>query len=401
MIEGYNIICFAPNDWWAGNPSCTTHIMQRLAQRNKVLFINPFSSDLGGGIRRGFLSRLVRKCKSVVKCLRQPEKNLYVYSPLFLPMQGNPIIDQINNYLLMVQLKLICHYLKMSDVILWMENVRAADMMRWFNSLLTVYHVSDLFSKCKYTANKAVLEKREAYITARSDLLICVSRLLFDMKSRHHNNVHYLPHGVDFECFRKAEEQSLMLDEIKDIPRPIAGYFGTMTNNNDIDMLVYCARQLPHVSFVFAGQITGGDYRELLSLPNVYHLGRLPYEKIPALNANFDVCMLQWKVTDWIRNCNPLKLFEYMASGKPIVSVEINEVVDNYANLVSVAYSKEEYCQAISNELALDSTERRKARIEAAARHGWDSHVEIISGLMEQTIRERYRMTESERPKCQ
>jgi glycosyltransferase involved in cell wall biosynthesis len=151
---------------------------------------------------------------------------------------------------------------------------------------------------------------------------------------------------------------------------------------------------------VFAGQITGGDYRELLSLPNVYHLGRVPYEKIPILNTNFDVCLLQWKVTDWIRNCNPLKLFEYMASGKPIVSVEINEVVDNYAGLVSVAYSKEEYCRAISDELAQDTAERRKARIEIAAQHGWDAHIEIISGLIEQTMKKRSAQEESGMPKC-
>jgi glycosyltransferase involved in cell wall biosynthesis len=137
---------------------------------------------------------------------------------------------------------------------------------------------------------------------------------------------------------------------------------------------------------VFAGQITGGDYSELLQMPNVYHLGRLPYEKIPSLCAGFDVCMLQWKITEWIKHCNPLKLFEYMASGRPIVSVYIDEVVEKYSDVLSIANNKKKFCDAITWELHNDTTERRNTRIEIAEQHSWDSHIDKLSQIMMDTI---------------
>jgi glycosyltransferase involved in cell wall biosynthesis len=158
-----------------------------------------------------------------------------------------------------------------------------------------------------------------------------------------------------------------------------------MTAHNDIELLLWCARNLPDVSFVFAGQITGGDYSGLKRLDNVYFLGRIPYEKIPKLCASFDVCMLQWKMNEWIRCCNPLKMFEYMASGKPIVSVPIEEA-KQYSDIISIAHSKEQFAEAIRWELQNDTTERARKRIEIAKNHSWDEHVEKISELIENTI---------------
>jgi glycosyltransferase involved in cell wall biosynthesis len=158
-----------------------------------------------------------------------------------------------------------------------------------------------------------------------------------------------------------------------------------MTAYNDIELLLWCAQKLPDVSFVFAGQITGGDYSELKKLSNVYFLGRVPYEKIPQLCADFDVCMLQWKMDEWIESCNPLKMFEYMASGRPIVSVPIKEAMQ-YSDIISIAHNKEEFCKAIRWELQNDTVERSRKRVEIAGKHSWDNHVEKLSDLITQTM---------------
>lgn len=388
MLEGREIICFAPNDWWTMNPSCTTHIMLRLARKNKVLFVNPFSSDLSGGPgnRRGLPARVIRKAKSIAKFLRRPYKNLFVFSPVFVPFHGGRVGDELNNRLLKIQIKSVCRLIGISRPILWMENPRAADLMNLFEPEMIIYHVSDLFSECGYIGNREILKKREQEISGKSDLLICVSQSLYELKASQRANVRYLPHGVDFELFHRAAQKEKPLSELAGIPGPIAGYFGTMTANNDIELLEYCVEKLSDVSFVFAGQITGGDYSRLLKMPNFHHLGRLPYEKIPALCVNLDVCLLQWRKGRWIENCNPLKLFEYMASGKPIVSVPINEVVNKYSELVSVAATKEEFCEAIRWELNNDTQSRAQARERLARQHNWDNHVEIISGWIAERV---------------
>lgn len=387
MIEDYDIICFAPTDWWGMNPSCTTHIIQNLIKKNRVLYINPFSSDLFGATKRGIVGRLIRKLKSLVKFLRRPEKNLYVFSPIFLPIQSKRIIGALNNCLIKLQIKILCLLLRIFRPILWLENLRAADALEWFKPLIVVYHVSDLFEECSYTGNKNILREREQKIRTKSDLLICVSKKLYETKAAQRDNVFYLPHGVDFELFRKAaDSDNNPIKELSSVPRPIAGYYGTLTALNDIEMLHYCATRLRDVSFVLAGQITGGDYRELSKLPNVYFLGRLPYEKIPSLCACFDVCLLLWKMSKWIQFCNPLKFFEYMASGKPIVSVSIAEIAENYSDIVSVAETKQEFCRAITWELNNDTPERAYRRIEIAEQHSWNNHVEHLSQLLSNAI---------------
>lgn len=387
VIKGQNIVCFAPSDWWGMNPSCTTHIMQKLARKNKVLYINPFGSDLFGASKKRITSRLFRKLKSLAKFLKRMQGNLYVFSPVFLPLQGKRSIDAINNFLLKFQVKMVCSFLRMSKPVLWLENVRAANLLESFQPIATIYHVSDLFAEDEYTANKEVLRQRERKITQASDLLICVSRRLYEAKSAIRDNVFYLPHGVDFELFRKAANNGdNSFAELADVPRPIAGYYGTMTAYNDIELLEYCAARLRDVSFVLAGEVTGGNYEQLSKQPNIYLLGRVPYQQIPTLCACFDVCLLQWKMSKWIRFCNPLKFFEYMASGKPIVSIPIDEITENYSDIVSVARSKEEFCNAITWELNNDTHERVYRRIEAAKEHTWDNHIERLSRIIKTTI---------------
>lgn len=396
MLQNQNIICFAPGDWWGMNPSCTTHIMKRLAEKNKVIYINPISSDLFGMSRKKKrVARIIRKLKSVIKLFRRVNHNLYVVSPIFLPVQGTLLPDRVNNALITMQLKFLRFFLKVKKPILWIENVRVADFISHFNQQLVVYHVSDRFDECSYIHNKEKLRLREATISQKSDLIVCVSKKLYEWKKDSDAKVHYLPHGVDFDLFREAGEQNICLEELDKIPKPIAGYFGTMTAKNDIELLLYCAHKLPDVSFVFAGQITGGDYSELLQKPNVYYLGRLPYEKIPFLCAGFDVCMLQWKMSEWIRSCNPLKMLEYMASGKPIVSVEIKEAVQ-YSDIISVAHNKEQFCRLIQWELLNDTPERARRRVEVARKHSWEKHVEELSDLIIEALAKKRNVKEVE-----
>jgi glycosyltransferase involved in cell wall biosynthesis len=365
--------------------------MKRFASANRVLYINPFSSDLLGrggndkSIHKGLWGRIGRKFRSMLKWLRHPEKNLYVFSPLFIPIQGRRWCDVINNVLLRLQLWPIYTILMTRKKILWMENIRAADLIGDVKAQCVVYHVSDLFAKDSYSCGSDIRHSRERLVTELSDVIICVSRRLYEDKQSENVNCLYLPHGVDFFRFRKAEENRCRYERIQDIPKPIAGYFGTMTAHNDIDLLFHCASNLPNVSFVLAGQITGGDYSELAKLPNVHLLGKIPYEQIPDLCADFDVCMLQWKMSDWIRSCNPLKLFEYMASGKPIVSVDIEEV-RQYRDIVSIAASPEEFRQALLWELQHDTPQRREKRIDTAKDHDWERHVEIISDWIQKHI---------------
>jgi glycosyltransferase involved in cell wall biosynthesis len=383
-LEGQEILCFAPSDWWGMNPSCTTHIMRRLAGANRILYINPFSSDLLGvskGKRKGFSQRLVRKAKSLSRWLRKPQAGLSVFSPLFIPIQGKRFADAVNNRLLLGQIRAACRLSGLQHPILWLENIRAADLLPFFPNALKIYHVSDLFSQDGYVANRSIQQQREARITQEADLIICVSKQLYELKKAQKDNVFYLPHGVDYDLFYRASEEQAVWEPLRHIPRPIAGYFGTLTDSNDIALWEYCARQMPDVSFVLAGRITAGDYSKLASMRNVHLTGFLPYEVIPSLCAGFDVCMLNWKQSPWIYACNPLKAFEYMAAGKPIVSVPIREL-EQYQDVVSIARTPEEYVHFLRRELQSDTPLRKQRRREIAQSHDWDIHLSRLAEIL-------------------
>ena len=388
MLKNCDIVCFGPSDWWSMNPSCATHIMRRLAADNRVVYVNPVSCDLLGiQGKNGVLNRIKRKTKSVLKFIRKTESNLYVVSPVFLPIQGIDLIDKINNILLRMQVGLVMYWLGIKGAILWVENVRWADIIKFFRKRLVVYHVSDLFELCPYTNNKDKLRQRERHISENSDLLICVSKELYRAKQKTNSNAHYLPHGVDFELFRKAADNGKSYNGFENISNPIAGYFGTLTAENDIELLEYCAENLPEVYFVFAGEITAGDYSKLMQMGNTVFLGKVAYADIPDLCAVFDLCLLPWKMTEWMANCNPLKLLEYMASGRPIVSVPINEIADKYCDVVSIAATKEDFCRAIRWELQNDTDCRREKRISIAHANRWENHNNHLCEIIEAALK--------------
>ena len=148
MLKNHNIVCFGPSDWWGMNPSCTTHIMRSLSKTNRVVYINPVSSDLLG-IRniKGLFKRLSRKFKSVLKFARKVDSGLYVISPIFLPLQGIGPLDSLNNILLKMQLHAIFFLLKMDKPLLWAENVRCADIISSFITPSLHNHPSNNWGK--------------------------------------------------------------------------------------------------------------------------------------------------------------------------------------------------------------------------------------------------------------
>lgn len=375
MIEGEDILCFGPGDWWHMNPSCTTHIMRQFARQNRVLYVNPFSADLSGGLRRGVQRRILRKIKSIARSFRRESRNLATFSPVFFPWQGHRLIDSLNDRSVHLQIATVLPTLHMRPSLLWIENPRAADALDWFPRVASVYHVSDSFWECPYTRDKQALRLRDQRLTDGSSCIICVSDDLYQSKATARDgSVWHVGHGVDYQRFAEAAARGVTSPYVEGLPRPIVGYFGTLTAQNDIPLLEYCARSAPELTFVFAGTITAGDYQPLLRLPNTHFPGQVPYEMIPELAASFDVCLLPWRQSDWIRHCNPLKTYEYLASGRPIVSIPIPEVIRLSNELIHFASTPADFLAAIRKSLVTESADRARARQALAATRSWESH---------------------------
>lgn len=155
------------------------------------------------------------------------------------------------------------------------------------------------------------------------------------------------------------------------------GFFGGIDDHTfDVDFVEKVIDRLPQMSFVFVGPASS-DCSGLLAKNNVRMLGQKPYEQIPHYGKCFDVCIMPWRQNRWIQACNPIKLKEYLALGKPVVSTPFTEL-NKYLDVVYLARTPGEFAECIKQALAEDNPERIADRRKMVQHDSWDSKAELV-----------------------
>jgi len=190
--------------------------------------------------------------------------------------------------------------------------------------------------------------------------------------------IYRIPNGVDGDWFQKRAAESPQPDDLADIPRPIVGYVGTISEWLGYKAIHAVADALPGISFVFVGPI---DFPErtaqLRSSPNIYWLGKKEYRDVPLYVAAFDVCWIPFGQGRIVENTNPIKLFEYFALGKPVVTTPLIEV-EQYREqgLVYVGGTDETLIEALQTALGERDGDKRTRRAAVADAHSWKTLVD-------------------------
>jgi glycosyltransferase involved in cell wall biosynthesis len=200
--------------------------------------------------------------------------------------------------------------------------------------------------------------------------------------------MHHVLHAADISLFAKALDPDLPLPEdIAGIPSPRVGVVGVHDERLDVDALVTIAREEPSWHVILVGPVQPGDVDEaaLRELPNVHLLGGKTLEELPAYLKALDVALIPYKVNELTRNIFPLKLYEYLAAGLPVVAGNLPELAP-FSDRVALATSPREYVSLVRAALASDDAEARAARSACAAENSWDKRVEEISDLVEQML---------------
>ena len=183
-------------------------------------------------------------------------------------------------------------------------------------------------------------------ISKKADLIFTNSKALRDFLSQDNHRTFFVANGVDKDFFNSAQKATPA--DLAKIPKPIAGYAGKIQQRLDVELIKHLAVNLPRVSFVFIGQmIYSPQFRQISKLANVYYLGDKHYRQLPNYLAGFDVCLIPHIVSRHTESMNPLKIYEYLAAGKPVVSTEIAGV-DSFADEIAVASNKEEFLKAVN-----------------------------------------------------
>ena len=162
--------------------------------------------------------------------------------------------------------------------------------------------------------------------------------------------------------------------ELADIEGPVLGFIGALQECIDYPLLRALAQARPDCTLVFIGrEHPDADIAQIRDLPNVRLLGLKPQKELPAYLARFDACLNPFRAGDLARDVSPLKFYEYLATGKPVVSTPEPVQVLDYADAVYIGDGKEAFLAAVDAALTADTPEKRERRIAYAKACSWDA----------------------------
>ena len=378
MLQNHDIVTFA-NDWSA-DPTSKHHIMKRLANRNRVLWVEAAGMRKPNLTKIGDIQRILAKLRSLSNPRQTITTGLRVYSPPTLPLPTSSIGMTVNR---MLYRRYIGSELRRqgmaTDPMLWVYGPHVASWIRDIPRRCLVYHCVDRWSAFKdYDAD--FMASSEAEICRAADLVIASAEDLAERCRQHSSNVHYIPHGVDHAHFSSALTPAPFPSDLASIPEPRIGFFGLIHEWVDIDLIGRLADRLPF-SFVLVGK-TNQDLAALKARNNVFHLGHKPYADLPAYCRGFAAAIVPFRMSELTYSVNPIKLREYAAAGLPIVSSDLPEV-RRCSNIAVCATTDEEWCTALQEAVHRGANRSfRLAQSQQIRGDDWDFVCDRISSLI-------------------
>jgi teichuronic acid biosynthesis glycosyltransferase TuaH len=247
---------------------------------------------------------------------------------------------------------------------------------------LTVYHCVDPIIEPYQTKHGLISED---VLVKDVDLVICTSKELRNKKAILNKNAHFIPNAANIGHSQKALTPNLAVaDILNGIPKPIIGYFGAIERRIDYDLCQALFKANRDKSFVFIGPIDRYYIKEEeYGAPNLYLKGAVPYEQMPAVIKGFDVAIIPFKKDEVSSDIFPLKLFEYMGTGRPVVSTDFNDDLKDFTgDTVSYCKNEKEFTVAINTALH-DTPELQKKRLAVAADNTWEHRIVEIKDLLQ------------------
>jgi len=308
-------------------------------------------------------------------------RKIWAYVPFtFLPVSNQPllrskyVIENGYKYTLpSVERLLNKNGFDKSDI-LWLNNSPLSYLINLVKYKFSILRITDNNAGFSKITKNAINKEKE--LIQKVDMVIVTARLLAEQfKAIRKEGIYYIPNGADFEHFYNGEDA--MPEEYHKIPSPRVVYMGSIEEWLDIELLKSIANRLKKISFILIGR-AGIDLSELKGISNIYILGGRNYNMLPGYLKNADVGIIPFKKSFLTETVNPIKLYEYMACGLPVVSVRWNEL-DHIKSPALLANNYNEFAEMLAGAL---QSKNKNQYIEYARNNSWQNRFEKIMGIV-------------------
>jgi len=235
-----------------------------------------------------------------------------------------------------------------------------------------------------FTTNRRDVLAGEAGLVDNSDLVIVTSQCLYQRLKQAAPNCILVPNAGDYAHFSNLPSRDT--SPLASLPRPVIGYYGAIAEWFDSEAIRQAAARHPDWSFVLIGRTFGSDLKDLAQRPNIHLLDEKPYAELPAYLAGFDVCTIPFLRIPLTEATNPVKVFEYLSAGKPVVVAALPEL-ESLADLVYRYTSPEQFVDLLEQAWTEDSLDLVTRRQATARQNTWEiryqalkPHVESLYG---------------------
>jgi glycosyltransferase involved in cell wall biosynthesis len=377
-------IVYFGNEWFAENRTSSHHMARRLAECSNLLYVD--SPGMRAPTTSGRdLKRIWNKLTQAMRLPTRTPQGLWHCTVPQLPWRSMPGVDKLNRWFGAWAVRRAMRHAGIgggtSEAILWFVVPHPSFMLDAVPHQRAIYYCID-----DYAAHPGVDAERiracDAQLTRQCDHVFVAPPALVDAKKAINPNTSFSPHGVDVALFAQAQAPATVMPAAAAALRgkgPVIGYFGLIAAWTDVTLIEWLAQQRPQWSFLLIGHASV-DVSHLARLPNITLTGPQPYESLPGWAKAFDVAIIPYLQNQQVRNANPLKLREYLATGKPIVSVPTPEV-DRFAAMLHVANGREEYLAAIEVALHENTPELCAARMAAVQEMSWEHRAQTALSI--------------------
>lgn len=385
MADSKDCVLFATADWdtpyWT-NKQHTAHHLAREGYR--VLYIESIGLRAPTVSTRD-LSRIWRRLKRGLRPPRLVEPNVWTMSPIAIPFKQHwPLVRSINQSWLSLRIKLFMVRHGFKQPLIWTYHPFMLGTVASLNHGPLVYHCVDDLSAVP-GIDPVAFNTEEERLLKQCQTVFVTSEALKEKCQPFNPNIHYFSNVADLDHFGRAQKPGPGPADMAGIPTPRIGYIGALSDFKvDFALIQSVATARPDWHWVVIGAEREGQHSPLvgalLTLPNVHFLGDKPYAELPDYLRGFDVGTLPTLINDYTRSMFPMKYFEYLAAGVPVVSTPLEFTKTNQAGLL-VADTSEQFMLQINAQLTRGRLTVLESR-EFVGDHTWAARLKKMLELL-------------------